>query len=257
MKRILKEYGDKQTTRDKMAKAAKRSLERDGDDSTYHNAMNSLNRRGSSREEMQDFQNNFEKNENRNMKKQVKLSEADLHQVIKGAVESLLKEYTDFDKMKMYGEPTQDEDDFNEQPVNDIANESKEQFKVTESQLKDIIKESVIRILNETDWRTIHSAMDKAGEQSIDPNLPSGLKQRRNQQWQRFKDGLNDRMRSQYGGLDKEQVRDAKAGKGASYNTADRRQLRNMDKLNADYSKFMSANSKNPADELYKDGKWQ
>lgn len=213
MKQIIREYGDKEETRGKMAAAAKRAVKK-GNAEVYNNAIGSLTRRNSTKKEMGDFQDKFETIED-------------------------------------------DMNDLNDQPTNNLATNEGKQYKVNEEQLHQIIKESVMRILNEIDWRTVHNAMDMAGEQSIDPDLPSGLKQRRNQQWQRFKDGLTDRMRSQYGGLDKEQVRDAKAGKGASYNTADRRQLRNMDKLNADYSKFMSANSKNPADELYKDGKWQ
>lgn len=62
-----------------------------------------------------------------------------------------LEEYTDSEKMRIYGRPSYDEDefdDFNEQPTNNlVANESR-QYKVNESQLHQIIKESVIRILN-------------------------------------------------------------------------------------------------------------
>ena len=98
---LIKEYGDRQETREKMAKAAKRSVEK-GDDSTYHNAINSLHKRNSSKSEMSDFQKKFEEG-----------------------------------------------DDFNEQPTNTIASESKKQTKITESQLFGIIRESVKSILGE------------------------------------------------------------------------------------------------------------
>ena len=91
------------------------------------------------------------------MKKQVKLTESDLKNVVKGAVMNILKEYTDFDKTKMYGRPSFDyedeedyEDNFNEQPVNNLAANEGRQYKVNESQLHQIIKESVMRILNES-----------------------------------------------------------------------------------------------------------
>ena len=145
------------------------------------------------------------------MKKQIKLTESELHSIIEGAVKNLLKEYdphmaglgaargleqgklgpwnaaqkimnrdrwnssqrkefqNGFERkpiqqseenleeysdaemaqgMNIYGRPSYDEhefDDFNEQPVNNIAAESK-QYKVNESQLHQIIRESVMRI---------------------------------------------------------------------------------------------------------------
>ena len=97
---LIKEYGSDKGNRDKMARAAKRSLEK-GDASTYHNALNSLYMRGSSKDELADFQKKFEEG-----------------------------------------------DDFNEQPTNTVATESK-QYKVNESQLFGIIRESVKRILGE------------------------------------------------------------------------------------------------------------
>jgi hypothetical protein len=149
------------------------------------------------------------------MKKQIKLTESELHSIIEGAVKNLLKEYdphmaglgaargleqgkigpwnaaqkimnrdrwnssqrkefqNGFERkpiqqseenleeysdaemaqgMNIYGRPSYDEhefDDFNEQPVNNIAAESK-QYKVNESQLHQIIKESVLRVLKES-----------------------------------------------------------------------------------------------------------
>lgn len=84
------------------------------------------------------------------MKRQIKLTESEFKSVIEGAVSKLVKEYTDFDKRKFYGRASSDEDDdFNEQPANNIASEGK-QYKVNESQLYSIIKESVMKILKES-----------------------------------------------------------------------------------------------------------
>lgn len=88
------------------------------------------------------------------MKKQVKLTESDLKNVVKGAVMNILKEYTDFDKMKTFGmssfDEEADEDNFNEQPINNLAANEGRQYKVNEAQLYQIIKESVYRILKES-----------------------------------------------------------------------------------------------------------
>ena len=56
---LIKEYGDTANSRRKMAAAAKRSVMK-GDSSVYQNAMNSLNKRRSSKDEMEDFQQSFE-----------------------------------------------------------------------------------------------------------------------------------------------------------------------------------------------------
>ena len=123
---LLREYGDNSETRQKMAAAAKRSLEK-GDDSTYHNAIKSLHKRGSSKDELADFQKKFEENAQKEC----------------GNVKNLEEE---------------GEEEFNEQPTNNLAAESKKPIKITESQLFGIIRESVKSILSELDWRTIKSA---------------------------------------------------------------------------------------------------
>ena len=51
------------------------------------------------------------------------------------------------------------------------------------------------------------------------------------------------------------EVSDAIKGKGPFYNSASRKALRNMDKLNADYDKFHSGDRENHA--KYENGKWQ
>ena len=57
--RLIREYGDKEETRHKMAAATKRGVER-GDAKPYQNAISSLHRRGSSKEELSGFQKEFE-----------------------------------------------------------------------------------------------------------------------------------------------------------------------------------------------------
>lgn len=202
MKRLIKEYGKDKNNRDKMAAAAKRAVNR-GDDRTYHNAISSLLKAGCSKDEMEDFQDKFEKNENKNMNKQVKLSESDFHDVVRGAVENILKEYTNFDKEKMYGKPSynkedvEDDDELNAQPTNNLATNEGKQYKVNEEQLHQIIKESVMRILKEVqyngvslhgnrpeDWYAIRDAhkfgskgsemASKNGNDIIDTDLEAG-----------------------------------------------------------------------------------
>lgn len=101
MAKILKEYGNNKKTREGMADAAKRRLKK-GDASTYNNAINSLTKRGSTREEFDDFIKRFESN-----------------------------------------------NEINKQPANKLANENRTSIKLTEQQLKAVIRESVNRILRE------------------------------------------------------------------------------------------------------------
>ena len=82
----INEYGDKPETREKMGAIAKRGIMK-GDVKPYQNAMGSLGRRGSSKDDYVDFQKGFE-NENR----QIKLSEAELKQVVKEAAMNVIKE---------------------------------------------------------------------------------------------------------------------------------------------------------------------
>ena len=83
----INEYGDKPETREKMGAVAKRGVMK-GDIKPYQRAMSSLGKRGSRKEDYVDFQKGFE-NENR----QIKLSEAELKQVVKEAATKLIQEY--------------------------------------------------------------------------------------------------------------------------------------------------------------------
>ena len=83
----INEYGDTPEVRKKMGRAALRGILK-GDVKPYQNAINSLNKRKSKKEDYKDFQDGFE-NENR----QIKLSEAELKQVVKEASMKLIKEW--------------------------------------------------------------------------------------------------------------------------------------------------------------------
>lgn len=126
---ILKEYDPHMA-----GLGAARGLEQ-GKIGPWNAAQKIMNRDRWNGSQRKEFQNGFER-------KPIQQSEENL------------EEYSDAEMaqgMNIYGRPSYDEhefDDFNEQPVNNIAAESK-QYKVNESQLKDIIKESVMQVLNE------------------------------------------------------------------------------------------------------------
>lgn len=82
----INEYGDKPENREKMGAVAKRGIMK-GDVKPYQNAMNSLNKRKSQKEDYKDFQKGFE-----NESRQIKLSEAELKQVVKEAAMKILSE---------------------------------------------------------------------------------------------------------------------------------------------------------------------
>lgn len=104
VKQFIMEFGSGNSekakeNRKKMAMASKRAIDK-GDDSVYHNSVRSITTGGGSKNDLADFNDDFEK--------------------------------------------------LNSQPANNLATEGRNQIKVSESQLKEIIRESVERILNET-----------------------------------------------------------------------------------------------------------
>lgn len=84
--KLIKEYGDKPETREKMALAAKRDIKK-GSSKGYENAMNSLMKRGSTKDEFDKFQKDFE-----NESREIKLTESELKSVIKEATMKILSE---------------------------------------------------------------------------------------------------------------------------------------------------------------------
>ena len=131
VKNLLKEYDPHMA-----GLGAARGLEQ-GKMGPWNAAQKIMNRDRWNGSQRKEFQNGFER-------KPIQQSEENL------------EEYSDAEMaqgMNIYGRPSYDEhefDDFNEQPVNNIAAESK-QYKVNESQFHKIIKESVMRILKEID----------------------------------------------------------------------------------------------------------
>ena len=84
--KLIKEYGDNPETREKMALAAKRDIKK-GSSKGYENAMNSLMKRGSTKDEFDEFQKDFE-----NESREIKLTESELKSVIKEAAMKILSE---------------------------------------------------------------------------------------------------------------------------------------------------------------------
>lgn len=102
---ILKEYGNLPQTREKMGMAAKRGIMK-GDTSAYDNAMNSLGKRNSLRDDYNDFQKGFEgENLNaqpgNNLVGEMKVNESQLYDIIRESVRSILAEIGDTHRFGM------------------------------------------------------------------------------------------------------------------------------------------------------------
>lgn len=88
------------------------------------------------------------------MRKQVRLSEADIKNMVSDAVYSILEMEECGPSFNEYTPIEEEDDDFNEQPINNVT-EGIRQVKVTESELFGIIKEAVIRTINESGENSI------------------------------------------------------------------------------------------------------
>ena len=96
---ILKEYGNSPQTREKMGMAAKRGVMK-GDTSAYDNAMNSLGKRNSLRDDYNDFQKGFEDETlnaqpGNNLVGEMRVNESQLYDIIRESVKSVLSEIGD------------------------------------------------------------------------------------------------------------------------------------------------------------------
>lgn len=93
----LNEFGNTPEVRGKMARAARRGIDR-GDDSVYNNAVSSLIKRNSSKEELSKFQDDVESDDfneqpvNAVAENQIRLSEKQLYRVLKESVNRVLSE---------------------------------------------------------------------------------------------------------------------------------------------------------------------
>lgn len=115
------------------------------------------------------------------MKKQVKITESDLHAIVKNAVYTIFEEVGNDVSNNVETVEEGEEEEFNEQPTNDIVGEGKKQIKVSESQLKDIVKESVMKILSEGQgWNLFKSTVRDTLNGDYDDYLANGGMSRKN-----------------------------------------------------------------------------
>lgn len=121
----------------------------------------------------------------------------------------------------------------------------KRKIKITESDLHNIIKESVNHILSELDWRTYRSAADKARKISDETKDPYE-QIRRKKQADNFNNMRREKFTSQYN-LPQNFDADIQHGN----NAVTQGQLKNASRRHKDYIDFELGKSK------YKKGKWQ
>ena len=124
----------------------------------------------------------------------------------------------------------------------------KKVIKLTESDLHNIIKESVNNILSELDWRTYSSAASKAFDMARYNDLDEYEKERRNRQANEFVRASNMKRRKQYD-LSKDAYEQVLGYGDANYKPKTN-ELRRMSQLYQDLK-----NNQNGTNE-YKDGKW-
>lgn len=120
-------------------------------------------------------------------------------------------------------------------------------IKLTESQLKQIVNESVKNVLSELDWRTYQTAANKANHLS-DKAEDEYEEQRRNIQRRKFQDKAGEMFSKQYG-LENFDVNN-------SLPQSERKQpsqgeLKQASKRAKDTNKFYQGNQE------YKNGSWQ
>lgn len=161
VKNVILEFGTDpgkkgDENRTKMAKAAKRAVKR-GDSSVYKNAYDSIIKGGGNKEALKDFQRKYEDEveESRNLKEYTEFDkmkmygqDVDYDEDFENLEDSEnLEEYNGIDLQNIYGRPSYGEDfedvGFNQQPSNVVTGEGRKPVKVTESQLKEIIREAV------------------------------------------------------------------------------------------------------------------
>lgn len=152
VKKVILEFGTADgekgdDNRSKMAKVAARNLKK-GNVETYNNAVNSITKGGGTKNHLADFNKKFEKE---NMEEATDFDKrnwygSEGYYDYGDTADRPVEEYNDTELQHIYGRPSYDEDFddlLNSQPANNLATEGKKAFKVNESQLKDIIRESV------------------------------------------------------------------------------------------------------------------
>lgn len=124
---------------------------------------------------------------------------------------------------------------------------NKNRIKITENELKQIVTESVKKVLTELDWRTYASAGEKAAKQR-DNAKDEITRIIRGQQAKAFDDASHEAYIKQYGLEDR--VNLGYRG-NQNLNNASRKELRSLKLRDQDTKNFYDGNSE------YKNGKWQ
>lgn len=125
----------------------------------------------------------------------------------------------------------------------------KKTIKLTESDLHNIIKESVNNILSELDWRTYDSAAQKADKLSDRKDIDEFERERRKRQSSKFRHAASDARRKQYNLSPAAYGKALGAREYKTYNPEDN-ELRRMSQLYQDFNNCLDGNCE------YKDGKW-
>lgn len=133
----------------------------------------------------------------------------------------------------------------------------KQTIKLTETELKGIISESINKILSEEfDWRTLRNAADKAIEKANDPTVTDWERQRRQNQANTFFDAAEKRFRTQYG-IDAIKDRREKheleksLGKDVGDFNYTNGELKRLDRRERDKNDFYNGKQE------FRDGRWQ
>lgn len=129
-------------------------------------------------------------------------------------------------------------------------------MKLTESRLRQIVREATNKLLSELDWRTLRNASDKAFEKASDPTVTDWERERRQNQADSFFSNAEERFRTQYG-TDAIKDRRAKHEKEKSLgkNVGDFKytngELKRLDRRERDKNDFFNGKQE------YRDGRWQ
>ena len=134
-------------------------------------------------------------------------------------------------------------------------NMNKAIFRLTESELREMIKESAQKILSELDWRTYDSARVKAEKLADSPDITKYEAERRKNQAKAFRSYANDVCNKHYG-VDKINKReedhntDVVQGKRNDEFAYTNGELKRLDKQARDVQDYYDGR------QVYRDGKW-
>ena len=129
-------------------------------------------------------------------------------------------------------------------------------MRLTESQLKQIVREATNKLLSELDWRTLRNASDKAFEKASDPTVTDWERERRQNQADSFFSNAEERFRRQYGtDAIKDRREKHEKEKSLGKNVGDFKytngELKRLDRREKDKNDFFNGKQE------YRDGRWQ